>query len=84
MARRKELYLKDACSHLAQATNILTDANAGEIATLEIQTVRAAAIQAEQAAATLRELVGVLDAESNLPKRESTRSSRIGPDRYRS
>lgn len=81
MARKKELYLKDARDALCQALNILAT---GEEDLHQLPEIKAAAKQAEQAAAALNQLAGVMDTESDLPKREPTRSSRIGPDRYRS
>lgn len=72
MARKKELYVKDALDHLEQARRVLTDVRDGGVEAGEVQMVRAAARQAEQAAATLRELAGVLDAEDGINERFRT------------
>ncbi|BAW19197.1 hypothetical protein [Ralstonia phage RP31] len=57
MARNLELYLKDAKSHLRQATSILEDN-----APYSVQEIKSAAKQAEQAAMVLNQLAGALDA----------------------
>jgi hypothetical protein len=63
MARDKKLFLRDAKTHIAAASSILEGVEIPDLPTL-----KAAAIQAQQAAATLWQLAGIVDAESGLER----------------
>lgn len=79
MARNKKFYLKDARDNLQQAQNMLDTGDTMP----DLQTLRAAAKQAQEAAANLQMLVGVLDSEIPSAERAPTKQQGSGTGRIK-